>query len=438
MTAAADDEPPAPATDPADPPPASPIDPARLAEMRAAADSALNGMLAARRVVDELGAAEWGSADYDDAAAASAAADQAFLEERFEDARDRYDAARRGFEDVLAVKDDTLARLLAEGAAALAAPDAAAAATAFRRALLIEPGHAAAQIGRTRAGTLDELHRRLTAARTHESEGRLDFAYADYAAAAELDPHSEEARDGHLRLRTTLADRQFQTMMAQGLEALHRGDLDDARQRLEEAQRFRPEAVEVTQALAMVEEAELRAAMDRLRDDAVVHERAERWQDAWNAYRRILAMDPAIEFAQAGKERSEEMIRLEKLTNHYLANPALLIGRTTREDAKQLVERLATLAGLGPRLQDAANRLAEQVRLANTPLRVTLRSDTQTEVAVYRVAQLGTFDTHGLELLPGVYTVVGHRNGYRDVRLELRLEPGQTDASLTVVCTEPI
>ncbi|MBT8484390.1 MAG: hypothetical protein KJO43_02355, partial [Phycisphaerae bacterium] len=260
----------------------------------------------------------------------------------------------------------------------------------------------------------------------------------DYAAAAELDPHSEEARDGHLRLRTTLADRQFQTMMAQGLEALHRGDLDDARQRLEEAQRFRPEAVEVTQALAMVEEAELRAAMDRLRDDAVAHERAERWQDAWNAYRRILAMDPAIEFAQAGKERSEEMIRLEKLTNHYLANPALLIGRTTREDAKQLVERLATLAGLGPRLQDAANRLAEQVRLANTPLRVTLRSDTQTEVAVYRVAQLGTFDTHGLELLPGVYTVVGHRNGYRDVRLELRLEPGQTDASLTVVCTEPI
>ena len=51
---------------------------------------------------------------------------------------------------------------------------------------------------------------------------------------------------------------------------------------------------------------------------------------------------------------------------------------------------------------------------------------------------LNTASAAELELLPGVYTVVGHRNGYRDVRLTLRVKPGDKATTLEVVCTETI
>ena len=43
-----------------------------------------------------------------------------------------------------------------------------------------------------------------------------------------------------------------------------------------------------------------------------------------------------------------------------------------------------------------------------------------------------------VELLPGRYTVVGTREGYRDVRREVVLPPGAAPAALTVRCEEPI
>jgi hypothetical protein len=43
-----------------------------------------------------------------------------------------------------------------------------------------------------------------------------------------------------------------------------------------------------------------------------------------------------------------------------------------------------------------------------------------------------------VELLPGRYTVVGTRNGYRDVRQEVVLPPGTPAAAVVVKCEEPI
>jgi hypothetical protein len=41
-----------------------------------------------------------------------------------------------------------------------------------------------------------------------------------------------------------------------------------------------------------------------------------------------------------------------------------------------------------------------------------------------------------LELLPGVYTVLGQRDGFKDVRHSLKLEPGTAEVRLEVICTE--
>jgi hypothetical protein len=78
------------------------------------------------------------------------------------------------------------------------------------------------------------------------------------------------------------------------------------------------------------------------------------------------------------------------------------------------------------------------VKLARTPVAVSLHSDGATEVSIYHVGQLGAFTSRQLELLPGTYTVVGTRSGYRDIRLQLSVSPGKQGMALTIRCEEPI
>ncbi len=418
-------------------PPPDPAEAARRAAAKRGAEQALEACLAARGEADAFGADAWGGAAYLSAAQTAADADASFLAAAFADAAGGYTTAAAGFRQVTERREAALARLLEEGAAALAAPDAAAATAAFEAALMIDPAHAQARTGAQRAATLNEFHRLLASGAAHEEAGSLDFAHADYSAAATLDPHSPLAASAYERIKDRLAEAEFQSMMSAGLGAYHRGDYTEARSRLLDAQRFRP-GDDVTDALRLVEEAELREEVVRLREEGRAHESREQWQDAWNTYRQVLAIDPAIEFAQVGRQRCETMIRLETHARHYLADPDLLLEPTAREDALRLVQELEATTGLGPRLTDARRRLTEHVRLATTPLSVVLHSDDETEVAVYRVGQFGTFSAKELELLPGVYTVVGQRKGYRDVRLTLRLRPGEKDVSLQVVCTERI
>jgi eukaryotic-like serine/threonine-protein kinase len=67
-----------------------------------------------------------------------------------------------------------------------------------------------------------------------------------------------------------------------------------------------------------------------------------------------------------------------------------------------------------------------------------LSSDNSTQMSILRYGTLGSFVTRELTLPPGQYTVVGTREGYRDVRHELQLAPGQKLIELQVLCTERI
>ena len=109
-----------------------------------------------------------------------------------------------------------------------------------------------------------------------------------------------------------------------------------------------------------------------------------------------------------------------------------------REIARNVLERAGRVAAPGPRLQRQVATLGEQLRQAETPIRVALASDNVTEVQIYRIGKLGPFEQKDLELMPGRYTVVGTRAGFRDVRKELNLSPGSVPPTLVVRCEERI
>ena len=67
-----------------------------------------------------------------------------------------------------------------------------------------------------------------------------------------------------------------------------------------------------------------------------------------------------------------------------------------------------------------------------------MRSNTETEVILYKVGGLGKFDRKEIELKPGAYVAVGKRESYRDVRVEFTIVANKTPPPITVQCEEKI
>jgi len=61
-----------------------------------------------------------------------------------------------------------------------------------------------------------------------------------------------------------------------------------------------------------------------------------------------------------------------------------------------------------------------------------------TQVTLYRVGQLGTFDSRVVPLKPGRYIAAGSRKGYRDVRVEFAVVPGEELSPIVIRCKETI
>lgn len=230
----------------------------------------------------------------------------------------------------------------------------------------------------------------------------------------------------------------FREAMSTGLAAMNRQDYSTARDHFRRAVELAPDSPEAAEALVAAEEGLRLQAIAEHRQKAFELEAAERWRDAVGQYEAVLALDPTIKFAREGLVRSRARAELAARLDFHLRNPERLSSERVLRDAEDLLEEASQVQPAGLRLKEQVEELGRLVVLASTPVRVTLLSDNLTEVTVYKVGKPGTFERLILELRPGTYTVVGRRSGYRDVRRELRVTPGQEPEPLTVRCEEKI
>ncbi len=333
---------------------------------------------------------------------------------------------------------DTLRAALAAGAAALEAGDAAAARRGFEQALAIDPSNAAATRGLERTATIGEVRTLLGEARSLEERGDAAGAEAAYRKALALDRDTRTAREGIARLQAQAGSAAFAAAMSLGFDALARRDYAAARDAFERAGRIRPGAPEVADGLAQVE----RGLGDRSIAAHVAAaqraEREERWADALAEYRKALAVDRNLLAAQQGVERAEPRAQIDAELGAYAERPQRLYSPDMRSAARAAIARARAIPQPGAVLSRQIATVESLLTAAETPQRVALTSDNQTDITVYRVGRLGTFERKEVDLLPGRYTVVGQRAGFRDVRREIDLLPGREAPAVVIRCEEPI
>jgi len=231
-------------------------------------------------------------------------------------------------------------------------------------------------------------------------------------------------------------DDAFVQAMSEGLEALVREDYAAAREAFERANRLRPGSPHSADGLARAEAGLRLATIVELRERALAHETREEWWDAADRYSAVLEIDATVEFARTGLAHSRERAELSDRLEFHIAHPERLSSEEVLREASMTLTRASEIVPAGIRLRGQIEKLGGLVELYSTSIPVILESDELTEVVIYQVGRLGTFDRLALDLRPGTYTVVGTRRGYRDVRRQLVVVPGEVPETLVIRCEE--
>ncbi len=412
--------------------------PAQVALEKEEAEQRLADYLVAKKALDSKGGEEWGGHLYVQMQESGQEADALFMNREYASASDKYGEALTKANELAGQTEEALRRFLEQGRIAVAEGDGKGAQHNFRVVLMIDPTNAVARKNLERAMKIETVIRLIDSGKRHEKLDNLPFALADYQEALKLDPESDQARQGFDRIKGLIAEEQFKQLMSSGFAALQSNEYEMARKAFLKAESFKTGAIEVQDALAQVDQAIRLARIETLRKEALAAEQTEDWEKALESYVAVIRIDPAIQFAVQGKMLSQERVTLDKRFSFYLERPGVLESDRHLQNAILLLQEARKIEPMGPRLTSQIESLDQLVTTAQTPVKVTLESDNLTQVAVYKVGRFGRFTYRDLDLRPGTYTVVGTRKGYKDVRQEIVVKPGQKVVRITVVCKEKI
>lgn len=405
---------------------------------RADTEEILGRLLSMMNTLEQRAVQRWGGLRFKQAQEVYAAADAAYLARDYATASEKYLETIEIVEPLLDEVDDVFASTYADAQAALQAANTPDALRLFDLATAISPSHAGAKAGYERARNLDTVLTLTERGTTFERDLELEAAQESFRQAVELDPQWQPAQDGLQRVSTELNEMQFDMRMTEGLLAISDGHYDAARAAFRMAQSLKPESREPADGLLQVEQEIRLNQISAYEQQALQQEEDEDWVAAIATYEKILEIDNNLEFAGTGIRNAQQMAELHEQLDEYLAEPNNLSAPSTMQKATMTVVDITRMDAPGPILSGKRDELSRLLKRAATPLRVQLVSDNATDVSVYKVGKLGSFETHELSLRPGKYVAVGSRPGYRDVRLEFLVGPEQEARPIVIRCEEAI
>jgi tetratricopeptide (TPR) repeat protein len=269
-------------------------------------------------------------------------------------------------------------------------------------------------------------------------EPRTPVASQNQGAAQINAQGTLSARREKVQSKTESLEQRFHRHLSGGLTAYHEKNYALAKSELTKAQELKPAAREVHEALVQVDAAARLQSMGDIQARAAEAEALEDWAKALDLYAAALALDRTLQFAVQGRERAVGRLELDKRLQFYLQKPEALESDESLARAAGVLNRAEGIEPKGPRLSRQVEAFRQLVKEAQIKVKVTLLSDNLTEVSVYRVGRLGRFTAKELLLRPGKYTVVGTRKGYKDIRQELLVKPGDATLQVSVACREEV
>jgi tetratricopeptide (TPR) repeat protein len=417
---------------------AAPWSDAQAAHLRKTAQEVAAQLLELQLALQERGIEQWAPTQFAEVVTLASSGDTLYRDRQYEEATAQYQQGLTTLQALQEAIPQKLEQLLEQAQQAIEQGDAATAQTALTTAAILSPDDSDIAALQKRAEVLPQLMSLLEQAATAEAAGDLSQAQQLLQEAATLDPQHQRAQSELERVATAAREQGFNKAMSEGYAALDEGRYDSARKSFRAAAKLQQGSTEAASALQEVAAAESAQRLVTLDKRGRSYEQQEQWQKAVKSFEQAQKLDSSVLFAREGLKRSRARAQLDTQLRKVIEEPGRLSDAAVATGAAQLLEQAGQITAPGPLLAQQIKQLDRLLIQADSPVAVTLRSDQETEVIVYKVARLGHFSEKELSLRPGTYTAVGTRDGYRDVRHSFTLAHNTTPAPVTIICTEPI
>jgi tetratricopeptide (TPR) repeat protein len=392
-----------------------------------------------RVLLEELetqGAGVWGGATFAAAKSLGAMASDAETARDWALALDRISVANQRLSRIAEERPQALARQVRDAEVSLESGRLEAARQSFELAQRIDPTNADAGRGLARVTALGPVLPSLVAAETASLTLDHLAALTRYEEVLRADPLNRVAREGVARARAAIGTDRYAREIGEALSALRAGKTAEARAALGRARGLRPDGAEIPLILAQIEATGERRDLEVVRAEIEALESDEQWGDALLRYDTLLARHPTLAFARTGRARVAPRAQLARRIDALLANPARLSAPEVRREGERLLAEAVDIKTAAPVLRRQADSLRETLRVYDQPVLAVLESDGVTVVSVQRVGSFGAFTRREVSLKPGRYVAIGSRPGFRDVRREFTVTPGDSMLVIAVRCTE--
>jgi tetratricopeptide (TPR) repeat protein len=416
----------------------SPFGEAQLLREREQAQEILAQILELQEQLEDISVESWAEDAYLDALAIAAEGDAAYRDQNFLGAQEIYQRGLLSLQALDTLSLEVLNSSLEKGYAAIESGLPAEAEEAFTTALLIEADSETALVGLERAGLLPEVMALIEQGNSRGAANDLEAALVFYTQAVSVDPAHTGAAEAIAQTNIDILERDFLNNMSAGFSAIQNNNPESALLSFNQALALRPQSADalaaITQAETMITSRDLNIQLSAARE----HEAAERWQEALQAYNNAIAIDANVVAATNGLENAQRRNNLDIFLNNIINAPLRLADDAVYQQSITVYNQALPLAQQNTRLYQQLLTLRNFLDQARVPVPVTMISDGITNVTIFRVNELGAFQTQTLNLNPGNYTAVGVRSGYRDVRVEFAVPFSGEEPAITVICNEPV
>jgi tetratricopeptide (TPR) repeat protein len=290
----------------------------------------------------------------------------------------------------------------------------------------------------SRATRVADLATHIESGDLSRQAGQLQAAQDSYQRAVDLDGKHQRASESLAAIKKEITDSQFRGHMSRAYAAMERDDFDAALEAFNQAATIYPGNNAMAQGRAQVANQNAQATVNDQITQAANYEATEDWSLAVSVYESLLEQDPTLTDIRVKLIPAKVRSGLDQRLEEFNEDPLRLSQQSIYRQAQVALNDAMGIPNPGPRLSGQVEELNVLLKRALTSVDVVFKSDSQTVVTLFRVAQLGQFEQTSLTLKPGKYIAGGTRQGFRDVRIEFTITGEPLDGPVVVKCEESI
>ena len=235
-----------------------------------------------------------------------------------------------------------------------------------------------------------------------------------------------------------LAQRNFESYIAQSYQAIKQSDVSKAKQKISAAKKVFPNRQEIQSVETAIRQLEKKQRIAKYQQAAQTAMATDHWQAAKQQLELLLKEQAADKVAQQSLLTATQIINFNSEFDHHINNPYRLSNKSLVSSVKSQIEEANALTNNSPSLANKANTLSLLIEKMNKKIPVQVISDNQTNILVRGVGVVGLTESKTIQLPPGRYRFEGKRKGYKSKLLDVLISYDDTSYQINILCDEPI